>query len=265
MIGSQATGPARLRLRELSGAAELGEATDLMTEVFGSDEPIAVDLLVAVVCAGGFVGGAELDGRLVGVAMAFGEVARPRSDEAPGLHSHVAAVRASARGMRVGQHLKWYQRRWAMERGIGVIHWTFDPLVRRNAVLNLNRLGAVAAEYHENLYGTIPDALNVGMPSDRLLVRWDLDSPRVQAAAAAASLPPGSPSTSPSPISPTPPAIPRVPGTIDTPPDIERLVAAAPAAAGEWRIRQRAAFAALPEGWVVTGIDSDGRYEVEQS
>ncbi|WP_037364677.1 GNAT family N-acetyltransferase [Nakamurella lactea] len=252
MTGSQSNASTGLHLRQLSGPAELTEAADLMTEVFGSQEAMPVDLLVAVACAGGFVGGAELDGRLVGVAMAFGEVAAPGTQRTPGLHSHVAAVRASARGLRVGQQLKWYQRQWALERGIDVIHWTFDPLVRRNAVLNLNRLGAVAAAYREDLYGTIPDALNAGMASDRLLVRWELASPRVQAASDAAA-------------SPASPALPPPTGTIETPPDIEQLVASDPAAALQWRRRQRAAFASLPDGWMVTGIDAEGRYEVEQT
>lgn len=251
MTATQAGGSTRLHLRQLSSAAELTAAAALIDQVFGSEEPMPVDVLVAVACAGGFVGAAELDGELVGVAMAFGEAPRPGSVDAPGLHSHVAAVRSTARGLHIGRQLKWYQRQWALERGIALIHWTFDPLVRRNAVLNLNRLGAVATAYHEDLYGSIPDALNAGLASDRLLVRWELTSPRVEAAAAGTPL-----TTSASERSTV--------GTIETPPDIERLVAADPVLAQQWRHRQRAAFAALPDGWLVTGIDPAGRYEWEQ-
>jgi predicted GNAT superfamily acetyltransferase len=276
VLAARPSGSAGLRLRQLSGPTELAAAADLITEVFGADDPTPVDLLVAITCAGGFVGGAELDGRLIGCAMAFGEVAEPGSTHAPGLHSHVAAVRSTARGMQVGQQLKWYQRQWALERGIDVIHWTFDPLVRRNAVLNLNRLGAVATAYHEDFYGTIPDALNAGMASDRLLVRWNLTSARVQAAAAArpAVHTPPDPTVQPDPTEPADPTpLPdsdeptgRTPvGTIATPTDIEDLVTHDPAAAQQWRARQRAEFAALPERWIVTGIDPDGRYQVEQT
>jgi predicted GNAT superfamily acetyltransferase len=238
-----------LQFRQLSGPAELTEASRLLTEVFGSEgDEIPVDLLTAIACSGGFVGGALLDDDLVGVAVGFGEIPPPGVAQPAALHSHVAAVSPAARGMRVGQRLKWYQRTWALERDIRVIHWTFDPLVRRNAVLNLNRLGAVADTYCRDLYGSIPDALNQGMESDRLVVRWELDSARVLAAARRSGRtgPAGGPA-----------------GIIDTPADIESLLLADLPAAQQWRLRQRQAFASLPDGWTVTGIDPDGRYQVE--
>jgi predicted GNAT superfamily acetyltransferase len=241
-----------LRFRQLTGPAELADASRLLVEVFGSDgDAIPGDLLTAIASAGGFVGGGLLDGELVAVAVGFGEVPAPGADGPRALHSHVAAVSSAARGLRVGQRLKWYQRDWALERGIRVIHWTFDPLVRRNAVLNLNRLGGVADSYHQNLYGAIPDALNRGMESDRLLVRWELDSPRVLAARDRAEAAPGDDD--------------GAPGVIDTPVDIEALVATDPAAARDWRRDQRRAFGSLAPGWTVTGIDPDGRYRVENS
>lgn len=249
-----------LRFQQLSSPVELSGAARLLTEVFGSDgDEIPLDLLTAMVCAGGFVGGALLDHRLVGVAVGFGEIPAVGFDGPAALHSHVAAVSPAARGLRVGQRLKWYQREWALERGIRVIHWTFDPLVRRNAVLNFNRLGAAASTYCENLYGAIPDALNRGMESDRLLVRWELDSPRVLAAQRRAGSDAGCGAGPAQGIAPVPA------GIIDTPGDIELLVAADPPAAKNWRLRQRQAFRSLPRGWTVTGIDLDGRYQVEVS
>lgn len=254
MSGNEASQPARLQFRQLTGSATLTEASEIIAEVFGAGEtPIAVDLMIAIGCSGGFVGGALLEGRLVGVAVGFGEVPGPGSSEPVGLHSHVAAVRASARGLHIGQQLKWYQRDWALARGISVIHWTFDPLVRRNAVLNLNRLGAVAATYREDMYGSIPDALNAEMESDRLLVRWELESARVTAVVDRIGSPPERAKAR------------TTIGKIETPVDIEALVAADPSAARAWRGRQRRDFQSLPEGWLVTGIDPDGRYEVEQS
>lgn len=254
MPDSDHAGSVPLRMRQLSGPTDLALASSLLAEVFGApSESLPVDLLTAVECSGGFVGGAWLDRELVGVAVGFGEIATPGSAERPGLHSHVAAVRASARGLRVGQRLKWYQRDWALDRGIRVIHWTFDPLVRRNATLNLNRLGAVTSTYRVNLYGPISDALNAGMESDRLLVRWELDSPRVLAARER--------------IDCTRTAFvggARV-GSISTPRDIETLVRTDLPAAREWRRVQRQAFRDLPVGWVVTGIDEDGNYEVENA
>ena len=34
-----------------------------------------------------------------------------------------------------------------------MMYWTFDPLVARNAHLNLNKLGAPVEEFVENMYG----------------------------------------------------------------------------------------------------------------
>jgi len=80
----------------------------------------------------------------------------------------------------VGVRLKLAQREEALARGVDLITWTFDPLQARNAQLNLRRLGARATEFLENLYGITSSALHYGLPTDRLLVRWELRSPRVE-------------------------------------------------------------------------------------
>src|SRR4029077_5706779 len=64
------------------------------------------------------------------------------------------------------------------------VEWTFDPLVRRNAYFNLTKLGAEAARYLVDFYGPMDDGINTGDESDRLLIRWDLDSEKTAAAAA---------------------------------------------------------------------------------
>ena len=64
------------------------------------------------------------------------------------------------------------------------MEWTTDPLVRRNAYFNLTKLGAAAPEYLVNFYGQMRDGINAGEESDRLLIRWQLDSERAEAAAA---------------------------------------------------------------------------------
>ena len=64
------------------------------------------------------------------------------------------------------------------------MEWTTDPLVRRNAYFNLAKLGAEAPEYLVNFYGEMQDGINAGEESDRLLIRWHLDSEKAEAAAA---------------------------------------------------------------------------------
>src|SRR5208337_1726319 len=50
-----------------------------------------------------------------------------------------------------------------------------------NAFLNIHRLGAVARTYLVDFYGVSSSRLQGGLPTDRLLAEWELDSPRVQA------------------------------------------------------------------------------------
>ncbi|GGE98280.1 GNAT family N-acetyltransferase [Mycetocola zhadangensis] len=94
------------------------------------------------------------------------------------VHSHVAAVRPSARGG-VGFALKLAQRAVALDHGVTEVRWTFDPLIRRNAHLNLEKLGATVRAYLPDFYGTLDDAISGSDSSDRFEVSWKLDSPRV--------------------------------------------------------------------------------------
>jgi predicted GNAT superfamily acetyltransferase len=49
---------------------------------------------------------------------------------------------------------------------------------------NLTKLGADAPHYFVDFYGEMRDGINAGEESDRLLIRWLLDSQRAAAAAA---------------------------------------------------------------------------------
>lgn len=99
------------------------------------------------------------------------------------LHSHMAAVLSEFRGKGLGRRLKLEQRRKALERGIKLIEWTFDPLETGNAHFNLNRLGAIVRRYVVNQYGISSSPLHRGLPTDRLIAEWWLDSPRATAIA----------------------------------------------------------------------------------
>ena len=103
-------------------------------------------------------------------------------DQIPYLHSHMAAVLPEHRNRHIGRQLKLAQRDDALRRGLRLIEWTFDPLETKNAHFNINRLGAISRRYIPNFYGITTSPLHRGMPTDRLLVEWHLDSPRVIAA-----------------------------------------------------------------------------------
>lgn len=97
--------------------------------------------------------------------------------------SHMAAVLPAYQASGIGEQLKWAQRAAVLAQQIEHITWTYDPLETRNARLNLGKLGAVCATYKRNVYGTLRDALNAGLDTDRFEVDWWLRSPRVVARA----------------------------------------------------------------------------------
>ena len=60
------------------------------------------------------------------------------------------------------------------------MEWTFDPLEIKNAFLNIHRLGATVRRYLVNFYGVSSSRLQAGLPTDRLVAEWRLDSSRVR-------------------------------------------------------------------------------------
>jgi predicted GNAT superfamily acetyltransferase len=80
----------------------------------------------------------------------------------------------------VGFGLKRAQWQMVRHQGLDHITWTYDPLLSRNAYLNIAKLGAVCVTYRRSEYGDMSDELNVGLPSDRFQVDWWIQTQRVQ-------------------------------------------------------------------------------------
>jgi predicted GNAT superfamily acetyltransferase len=99
----------------------------------------------------------------------------------PYLHSHMLGVLPAWRNAGIGRRLKLRQRQEALERRIELIEWTFDPLELKNAFFNLERLGAVVRQYSENQYGVTASPLHGGLPTDRCIAEWWIDSQRTRA------------------------------------------------------------------------------------
>jgi predicted GNAT superfamily acetyltransferase len=168
-----------VRIRRAGGRADYDACVLLQKAVWGlADLEVTSALqLVATVHAGGLLHIAETAaGEPVGFAYAFAAL----RGGLPHLHSDMLAVVPEYQKRGVGVSLKWAQRDDALERGIGLITWTYDPMQARNAHLNLRRLGATAPEFLEDFYGVTTSTLHHGMPTDRLLVHWELRAPRVQ-------------------------------------------------------------------------------------
>ena len=106
------------------------------------------------------------------------------------LHSHMLAVRESYRNRGLGRQMKLAQREDAIRRGFSLMEWTFDPLEIKNAYLNIERLGAIARRYSVNQYGNSSSPLQGGLPTDRLIAEWWLESGRVRSVLAGEGRPP---------------------------------------------------------------------------
>ncbi|NLG62324.1 MAG: GNAT family N-acetyltransferase [Candidatus Cloacimonetes bacterium] len=101
-------------------------------------------------------------------------------DRRPVHWSDMLAVRRDIRDRGIGLQLKRAQRAALLEAGVTLAQWTFEPLESRNAYLNLVRLGGVARTYERDVYGYSDSPLHGVIGTDRLIIDWHLDSPRVE-------------------------------------------------------------------------------------
>ncbi|MDQ2848625.1 MAG: GNAT family N-acetyltransferase [Actinomycetota bacterium] len=230
---------------------------DAIWQVDASTTVIEANTLVALAHAGNYVAAALAGEEMIGVCAGFFH----RPDE-QALHSHIAGVLPQRAGKGVGKAIKLHQRAWAMAAGITTITWTFDPLVARNAFLNLHRLGATVSDYLVDFYGPMTDIINTGQQTDRMLVSWDLAG---RPAGSEGDLPGGPLVLAIAPGGgPSPGAGPNgSPGRcrIAIPTDIESLRRRDPATAASWRVALRDTLQPLLNGgWTITDFDRSGHY-----
>jgi predicted GNAT superfamily acetyltransferase len=178
-----------IAIRNCQGQAELEACVQLEIETWGYDPTDVIPRKAFLVWqkVGGQVIGAfdrEIsDGpeSLVGFVLSLPGMKTENGAPRSYLHSHMLAVKESYRNRGLGVELKLAQRREALERGIHLVEWTFDPLEIKNAFLNIHKLGATARRYEIDFYGVSSSRLQGGLPTDRLVAEWQLDSPRVEA------------------------------------------------------------------------------------
>lgn len=167
--------------RDLRTLEELRAVVALEKAVWGytdAEDVVPVPLLIVTVKRGGILVGAVAEtGGLVGFVYSLPGIKAGRLIQ----WSHMLGVVEEYRQRGIGLQLKIEQRRRALDMGIELIEWTFDPLQAANAHLNFGRLGVVAEEYAENLYGPSSSPLHRGTPTDRLVVQWWIATPRVAA------------------------------------------------------------------------------------
>jgi predicted GNAT superfamily acetyltransferase len=185
-----------IRIRACQGFDEYDACVQLQVETWGYDESELIPrktFLLAQKIGGQVIGAyesqtsgggtgksTESTEQMVGFAMSLPGIKGENGRAEPYLHSHMLAVREGYRNRGIGGQLKRKQRDDALERGIRRMEWTFDPLEIKNAFLNIHRLGVIARAYRPDFYGVSSSRLQGGLPTDRLVAEWELDSPRVR-------------------------------------------------------------------------------------
>lgn len=244
-------------LHDLSDLDDARRVFDMVWPAADGSTQVPGNLMRALVHAGGYASAAYREGEPIGAALAF--VGRHRTDDGwhDHLHSHMAAVLDAYRDQHIGTALKMHQRQWALEHGIDTVVWTFDPLVRRNARVNLLKLGVDVEGFEVDFYGSMDDGINSGDPTDRLFAWWRLDTPRVFAALAGRLEPLDLFGLAEAG---------RDVMAIELPEDIVALRSSDPSAAAGWRLDVRQALLdAFDAGYRIVGISVTGDYVLERT
>lgn len=233
--------PESVTIRHCATAADYAAVYALQAETWGREAAVLVctPILKVAQRTGGITAGAfDADGRLLGFV--FG-LTGPQGGRL--VHwSDMLAVRPEVRDMGLGRRLKAFQRDACRAMGVAAIQWTYDPLVARNAHLNLARLGARPVEYVVDMYADSDSPLHTGIGTDRFVVEW----PVTDAPPASAPLVPD-----PCPILTDGPHLhldllaERLPlVAVRIPDDIHAVAAADLSHARQWRTSTRTAFQA---------------------
>jgi predicted GNAT superfamily acetyltransferase len=177
-----------IEIRSCAGFDELEACVQLQIETWGYDasDVIPRKAFKVALAIGGQVMGAFDTGlpgssaeTMVGFVFSLPGMKTGMGEPRSYLHSHMLAVKEGYRNRGLGRQLKLAQRSEALGRGIRHMEWTFDPLEIKNAFLNIHRLGAIVRSYRVDFYGVSSSRLQAGLPTDRLVAEWRLDSARV--------------------------------------------------------------------------------------
>ncbi|MFN3373752.1 MAG: GNAT family N-acetyltransferase, partial [Chloroflexus sp.] len=140
-------------------AADLPAITALYRAVWNS-QPYPTDLFSAE-CGPATALVATVDGHLAGFLLGFFRFGgNPAAPHELAIESQVMAVDPAYRNHGLATRLKRAQAHAALARGIRCIQWTVDPLQLPNALLNFNRLHAVAGAF-VRVYYHVNNALNL--------------------------------------------------------------------------------------------------------
>ena len=172
-----------MAIRDLKSIDDLSQLRVVEKEVWGIADEDALPLTLAIACqaAGNIFVGAfykDKDDKEKLAGFAFGFLGHEHGETT--IHSHMLAVLEEYRRLDLGLRLKQTQRERALAMGVREMTWTFDPLQSRNAHFNFSKLGVVTDTYKTDFYGPETSSVLHRNGTDRLWVRWMLDSRRVR-------------------------------------------------------------------------------------
>ena len=169
-------------IRLIETPEEMTLIEELQRQVWSGSETevVPAHLLITTIHNGGVILGAFVENQLVGFVFGFPGLDMVPDGPQPKHCSHLLAVLPGWRDSGLGFALKRAQWQVVRHQGLDHITWTYDPLLSRNAYLNIAKLGAVCNTYRRSEYGEMRDGLNAGLPSDRFQVDWWLNTRRVE-------------------------------------------------------------------------------------
>lgn len=237
-------------IRRVAALGEYEECVAIQREIWGDQftETVPSTILRIAQEVGGVTAAAfDAQGAMLGFVFGISGI----RDGELAHWSDMLAVRVGARDMGIGKRLKAYQRELLLETGVLTMYWTYDPLVARNAYLNLEQLGARVVEYRPNYYGEdTGSVMHAGLGTDRFIVSWRLDRGTTPRA-------PDTEWMNAPTIDAAHPDIPADRGRvrIAIPHDIFAVLDAEPALAFKWRDTTREAFTTyLARGYSIAGF-----------
>jgi chorismate synthase len=253
--------PSAIVIRPLASTAEYRACVDLQREIWGNAfDPVPGAILQIALHLGGVALGAFDD---AGVLVGFVFGLTGLDNDGAVIHwSHMLAVRASLRDAGLGRRLKERQRQELLRRGIAEMYWTYDPLIAKNAHINLNILGARVVRYVPDMYGDTGSPLHHGLATDRLVVVCDTTGPAHPAPlildAADASTPILTARPQPGDLNVSIGAEAASRMRLEIPSEFGELLTTSPAEARAWHAATREHFQwVLSSGYAVLGLRRD--------
>lgn len=176
-----------ITIKSLHTFDEFFEAVDLQKIYWGTEGEslLPAHMMFSIVHTGGHVIAAMDSDRMVGVLIGLIGTDIQEADRPAMANLLIASKRMVVlpeyRSAGIGYRLKLMQRDLAVQQGIRLVTWTFDPLLSKNAYLNMHKLGGICQKYLENYYGTDERTGLVTLgSSDRLPVEWWVTNRRVE-------------------------------------------------------------------------------------